>query len=67
MAKSKDKPALKTLRLKPGNHAFSGSHGHHNNDNTSSDEINWYLQHYPHIAGMIEPDEPEEIPAETKD
>jgi glyoxylate utilization-related uncharacterized protein len=52
MAKKSDK---KPLRLKPGNHQFvPGANDYHNNDNTTPQQLKWYLQHYPHIENMLQ-------------
>jgi hypothetical protein len=49
----------KKYTLKPGNHQFApGSHAFHHNDNLSDEEAEWYLEKYPHIAGLfVEPPE----------
>ena len=40
--------------LKPGKHQFApGSHAVHDNDNLSDEEAEWYLEKYPHIAGLF--------------
>ena len=41
--------------LKPGAHQFApGSHPVHHNENTTDEEIEWYLQQYPHISNLLE-------------
>ena len=45
----------KKYTLKPGKHQFApGSPAEHDNDNTSDEEIAWYLKAYPHIAALID-------------
>jgi len=40
--------------LKPGKHQFApGSPAEHDNDNSSDEEIAWYLKAYPHIAALL--------------
>lgn len=64
MAKKPTKHRI--LQLKPGNHSFvPGAHSFHNNENTGPEELQWYLEKYPHIQSMIEP-EVTEIPEEDK-
>ncbi|BAU52970.1 hypothetical protein [Mucilaginibacter gotjawali] len=44
----------KKYTLKPGKHQFaSGSPAIHDNDNLSDEEAEWYLEKYPHIAGLF--------------
>jgi hypothetical protein len=41
--------------LKPGTHQFvPGSQPVHHNENTSDEEIQWYLEKYPHIRDLLE-------------
>nr|WP_294947844.1 hypothetical protein [uncultured Mucilaginibacter sp.] len=45
---------MKKYILKPGKHQFvPGSPAVHSNDNLSDEEAEWYLQRYPHIAGLF--------------
>jgi len=45
----------KKYTLKPGKHQFApGSPAEHDNDNSSDEEIAWYLKAYPHIATLLE-------------
>jgi hypothetical protein len=45
---------MKKYILKPGRHQFApGSHAVHTNDNLSDEDAEWYLQKYPHIAGLF--------------
>jgi hypothetical protein len=45
--------------LKPGLHQFApGSAAIHSNENLSDEEAEWYLQRYPHIAGLFVPQPP---------
>jgi glyoxylate utilization-related uncharacterized protein len=47
---------MKKYILKPGNHQFvPGSAAVHNNDNLTDQEADWYLNKYPHIAGLFAP------------
>ncbi|MGN6398722.1 MAG: hypothetical protein ACTHMI_24355 [Mucilaginibacter sp.] len=40
--------------LRPGRHQFApGSPAEHHNDNSSDEEIGWYLKAYPHIAALL--------------
>jgi len=40
--------------LKPGVHQFApGSHPVHHNENTTDEEIEWYLKLYPHIRHLL--------------
>lgn len=46
--------------LKPGKHQFApGSAAVHDNDNTSDEEAEWYLEKYPHIISLFAPQPPE--------
>ncbi len=48
----------KKYRLKPGLHQFApGAPAVHSNDNLTDEEAEWYLEKYPHIAGLFEIDE----------
>jgi hypothetical protein len=49
------------LKLKPGNHQFLPGDSFHNNDNTTSEQLAWYLSKYPSIAKFIE------VPAPVKE
>ena len=54
MAKKTDTPV--TYQLKPGNHAFApGGPALHNCENTSAEELAWYIEHYPHVKDLCEP------------
>lgn len=45
---------MKKYILKPGKHQFApGSAAVHSNDNLTDEEAEWYLQRYPHIAGLF--------------
>jgi hypothetical protein len=45
---------MKKYILKPGKHQFApGSHAVHSNDNLTDEEAKWYLERYPHIAGLF--------------
>ena len=45
---------MKNYILKPGRHQFvPGSAAVHSNENLSDEEAEWYLQRYPHIAGLF--------------
>lgn len=45
---------MKKYILKPGKHQFApGSAAIHSNDNLTDEEAEWYLQRYPHIAGLF--------------
>jgi hypothetical protein len=45
---------MKKYILKPGKHQFApGSHAVHSNDNLTDEEAAWYLERYPHIAGLF--------------
>lgn len=68
MAKEKKiKIPKKILKLKSGNHQFvPGAHSFHNNENTSSDELQWYMNRYPHIQNLFEPDNPDTSEPEIK-
>jgi len=45
----------KKYNLKPGKHQFApGSPAIHDNDSLSDDEAEWYLEKYPHIAGLFD-------------
>jgi len=59
---------MKKYILKPGNHQFvPGSAAVHNNDNLTDQEAEWYLEKYPHIAGLFAPLPPEaEVSEETE-
>lgn len=40
--------------LAPGNHQFApGDAVLHNNDNTTDEDIDWYLIHYPHVKQLL--------------
>jgi hypothetical protein len=40
--------------LKPGKHQFvPGSHAAHDNENLTDVDAGWYLEKYPHIAGLF--------------
>jgi len=40
--------------LKPGKHQFvPGSHAAHDNENLTDEEVEWYLEKYPHITGLF--------------
>jgi len=40
--------------LKPGKHQFApGSHAVHDNDNLTDEDAEWYIEKYPHIAGLF--------------
>lgn len=49
------------LKLKPGNHQFLPGDSFHNNDNTTPEQLAWYLSKYPSIARFIE------VPAPVKE
>jgi hypothetical protein len=49
------------LKLKPGNHQFLPGDSFHNNDNTTPEQLAWYLSKYPYIAKFIE------VPAPVKE
>ena len=41
-------------QLKPGVHAFApNSKATHTNGNTTDAQIEWYLEHYPHISQLL--------------
>jgi hypothetical protein len=45
---------MKKYILKPGKHQFApGAHAVHSNDNLTDEEAKWYLERYPHIAGLF--------------
>jgi hypothetical protein len=45
---------IKKYILKPGKHQFApGSAAVHSNDNTNDEEARWYIEKYPHIAGLF--------------
>ncbi|MET3980917.1 hypothetical protein ABIB62_004054 [Mucilaginibacter sp. UYP25] len=45
---------MKKYILKPGRHQFApGSAAVHSSDNLTDEEAEWYLQRYPHIAGLF--------------
>lgn len=51
---------MKKYILKPGKHQFApGSAAVHSDDNLTDEEAEWYLQRYPHIAGLFAPRPPE--------
>jgi len=45
----------KKYQLKPGMHQFvpGSGPGLHHHDSLSDEETEWYLQHYPHISGLL--------------
>jgi len=44
----------KKYKLKPGRHQFApGSPASFTNDNITDEEAEWYLERYPHIAGLF--------------
>lgn len=47
-------PEPRKYTLKPGNHAFvPGGPSVHNNDNTSDAAIEYYKEHFPHVAKLL--------------
>ncbi|GAB3937012.1 hypothetical protein [Mucilaginibacter myungsuensis] len=45
---------MKKYILKPGKHQFApGGEAVHDNDNLTDAEAEWYLERYPHIAGLF--------------
>ncbi|WP_454801793.1 hypothetical protein [Mucilaginibacter phyllosphaerae] len=51
---------MKKYILKPGIHQFApNSAAVHSNDSLTDEEAEWYLQRYPHIAGLFTPQPPE--------
>ncbi|TSD67600.1 hypothetical protein FFF34_009475 [Inquilinus sp. KBS0705] len=58
---------MKKYILKPGLHQFvPGSPAVHSNDNLTDEEAEWYLERYPHIAGLFEAS-PEEGKVESQE
>jgi hypothetical protein len=61
---------MKKYILKPGKHQFApGSAAIHSNDNLTDEQAEWYLQRYPHIAGLFiesPEDEKSESPKDEK-
>jgi hypothetical protein len=48
------KKMTKKYILKPGKHQFApGSHAVHDNDNLTDEDAEWYIEKYPHIAGLF--------------
>jgi len=45
----------KKYKLKPGLHQFApGSPASFTNDNLTDEEVEWYLEKYPHIRALVE-------------
>lgn len=48
--------------LKPGKHQFApGSAAVHDNDSLTDDELEWYMEVYPHITSLFAPQPPEGV------
>ncbi|MDF2434928.1 MAG: hypothetical protein JWP44_4559 [Mucilaginibacter sp.] len=44
----------KKYTLKPGMHQFApGSYAAHSNDNLTDEDVEWYLEKYPHIKALF--------------
>lgn len=49
-----DDTMTKKYILKPGKHQFApGSAPIHDNDSLTDNEMEWYLERYPHIASLL--------------
>jgi hypothetical protein len=60
---------IKKYILKPGKHQFApGSAAVHSNDNINDEEAKWYIEKYPHIAGLFTqvPKGPKLVPLSPK-
>ncbi|MGY4539629.1 hypothetical protein ACVW0P_004065 [Mucilaginibacter sp. UYNi724] len=58
---------MKKYILKPGRHQFApGSAAVHSSDNLTDEEAEWYLQRYPHIAGLFIESPEEEKPRKRR-
>ena len=40
--------------LKPGNHQFVAGDAMHNNQNTTDEQLKWYIEAYPHITPLFD-------------